>query len=519
MAGDSLPFSSSDLGHPVLVTSASPGEDPPRVTRGLQKGILGLLVLASFVALGDFLGWLWHREPGFVPRELSFSLGLIFLLIPLFHLGMSWVFSLGFRIRSSPRPRQDLSVDVFVTVVDEPRELIESTLRAAVEIEYPHRTWLLHDGEDPEMEALAHRLGAEYLRREGKDDLKAGNLNHALEQTSGEFVAIFDVDHRPRKDFLHRTLGHFEDSQVGFVQAMLTFSNAHKGLIARASTQTAYDYYNVSAVGKDRLGAASLMGSNAVIRRTALERIGGYRPGLAEDLETSVALHADHWSSVYVRESLAPGLSPADLPAFYKQQLKWSRGVFEAGLRSLGGSFFEFSGLQKLCYLTRFTYYALGALVFVQMALIVLALIWPGLPLEEAIWHFLPLTVLAYFSKVLPLRFWALERDARRGFLFKGASLFITTWPMYLLAAVCAVLRIPIPFMDTPKVMTRRLPSWAYVPQLVMLGVLSSAVAWRFSQWDIEPMPVTVGLAFFFIASHWILLWVLAQNLVARLSR
>ncbi len=107
-----------------------------------------------------------------------------------------------------------------------------------------------------------------------------------------------------------------------------------------------------------------------MIRRRALEETGLYRPGLAEDLETSLSLHAGGWRSAYVREPLAPGLSPSDLVGFWKQQLKWSSGVFEAALGSLGSTFSRLTRHQQLCYLVRFTYYLLGATVFMNLVAI-----------------------------------------------------------------------------------------------------------------------------------------------------
>ena len=267
---------------------------------------------------------------------------------------------LRFRRRGEPPPSRG-TVDIFVTGFDEPEELFERSIKAAVAISYPHETYLLDDSADGCYEALARRAGARYLTREGKRDHKAGNINAALARTQGKFIAVFDADHVPVAGFLDRTIGYFNDERIGFVQCMLTFSNHRESVIARGAAETALEYYNVSAVGTDCLGAASMMGSNVVIRREALDSIGGYQSGLAEDLETSVDLHAAGWRSAYVAEELAPGLAPASLGAFFKQQFKWSRGVFEAAIRSAKGSFWRLTPRQKRCYLTRFTYYLAGA--------------------------------------------------------------------------------------------------------------------------------------------------------------
>jgi cellulose synthase (UDP-forming) len=75
--------------------------------------------------------------------------------------------------------------------------------------------------------------------------------------------------------------------------------------------------------------AAPVWGSHCTFRRTALDEIGGHGIGLAEDLQTSITLHAAGWHSVFVPALKARGLVPSDFNALTKQQFKWARGVFE----------------------------------------------------------------------------------------------------------------------------------------------------------------------------------------------
>lgn len=492
----------------------SQAANPNPKALGAQKLTLALLIIPTLLVLADLLRWMAGQTliPGL--KLLSFTLCGLFFGLPLFQLAMSWYLSFRFRLRSSPPPPHNLSVDVFVTVVDEPLELVRRTLRAACAMDYPHRTYLLDDGGSSAFRQLAAELGARYIARPGSDDLKAGNVNHALTHSSGEVVAIFDVDHTPEPDFLTRTLGFFADPRIGFVQAMVTFSNQDEGLFAQASAQTAFDYYNISAVGKDRCGAASLMGSNAVIRRRALEEIGGYRPGLAEDLETSLALHGAGWRSAYVRAPLAPGLTPADLPAFLKQQLKWASGVFEAALGAVrSGGFFRLTLQQQLCYLLRFSNYLFGPLLCANMLLLAGILFYPLFDVEAFTLRLLPLTVLAWLSCAYPLRMWALEPAARRGFLAKGASLFASSWPVYSVAALSTLLRRRIPFIPTPKTASHRLPAWSFVPQLSLIALLTAAVLFRLAHWQVHPMPRAVIAALLAIAGQWILVPALLRGL------
>ncbi|WP_139196624.1 glycosyltransferase, partial [Curtobacterium sp. MMLR14_014] len=93
----------------------------------------------------------------------------------------------------------DVTVDVFITTYNEPIDLVERTARAAKAITHPHTTWILDDGNRPEMRAAADALGIGVITR-GADwvdrprHAKAGNLNNALLATQGEFLLILDAD-------------------------------------------------------------------------------------------------------------------------------------------------------------------------------------------------------------------------------------------------------------------------------------------------------------------------------------
>lgn len=237
---------------------------------------------------------------------------IIAIVYTVVQLGGNWTLYLAAYKRSRTRPSltQHLTVDVLVTAYKEEYVLVRRCLEATCAMNGNHRVWLLDDGADPELARLAHQLGVRYLARPGSEDAKAGNLNYALRKVDGDVLVIFDIDHAPTQDFLDHTLIHFENPEIGFVQVMLTFENGYDGWVAQAGAESSLDFYNPTSIGADGIGSATLVGSNALIRRQALQDIGGYKPGLAEDLATSIALHAAGWRSLYVRKPLAPGFAP-----------------------------------------------------------------------------------------------------------------------------------------------------------------------------------------------------------------
>ena len=327
-----------------------------------------LLVILGLCTIVYYFTW-WLQDDRLSSPILILGL-VVAIAYTLLQLVAGWLVYLGapFRSQNQRDFPENLTVDVFVTAYHEDLEMVEKSLAAACMMRGEHQTWLLDDGDDPNLEKLAKSLGANYLNRSDSLDAKAGNVNAALKATNGDVVVIFDIDHIPLEDFLLETLGCFEDPTVGFVQVMPTFyNNRRNGWVARAATETSLDFYNPTSIGMDAFGSVTKMGTNSIIRRSALEGIGGYQPGLAEDLATSIALHAAGWNSRYVAKPLAPGLAPPDLASWFTQQLKWSRGVFEILITTYPKLFTSLNWGQRLSYAVRSTKYWIGLVIAVHL--------------------------------------------------------------------------------------------------------------------------------------------------------
>ncbi|MCI1219143.1 MAG: glycosyltransferase [Bifidobacterium sp.] len=234
---------------------------------------IAIFVVATGIV---YVSWRW---------AFTLNMNALWLAIPL---ALAETYSLGEAIlyaftmwhsRNRPSPpsaRKGLSVDIFITTYNEPLELVLKTALAAKSVAYPHKTWILDDGQRPEFETAAERIGVGYITRGAEWDgkprfAKAGNINNALFQTDGEFVAILDADQVPNPMFLDHVLGYFEDEAVAFVQTPQEFWNVGKTdpLGSRAEL-----FYGPIQRGKDGWDAAFFCGSNAVLRREALMALG-----------------------------------------------------------------------------------------------------------------------------------------------------------------------------------------------------------------------------------------------------
>ncbi len=199
------------------------------------------------------------------------------------------------RRRTDPPPAPaGLTVDVFVTTYNEPLELVLATARAAKEIRYPHTTWILDDGDRPDFAQAAAELGIGHLTRSGAwsnkpRHAKAGNLANALMATEGEFILILDADQVPDPAILDRTLGYFEDERMAIVQTPQYFVNVPPGDPYGSQAPL---FYGPIQQGKDGWNAAYFCGSNAVLRREALMRLGvaGYADAVQHKVDRTIAV-------------------------------------------------------------------------------------------------------------------------------------------------------------------------------------------------------------------------------------
>ena len=146
-------------------------------------------------AFGYFISWWFESARLSNPWMILLLMAAVSYCV--FRGFMSWYLFLQCEHPEWTEAPAGLSVDVFVPAYDEPASLVERSLRAAKAMQYPHRTFLLDDGDRDELMELAATLDVGYLRRKTSRDHKAGNVNNALERTSGDIVAIFDVDHVP----------------------------------------------------------------------------------------------------------------------------------------------------------------------------------------------------------------------------------------------------------------------------------------------------------------------------------
>lgn len=264
--------------------------------------------------------------------------------------------------RDAPPPLPGRTVDVFVPTKNEPVEVLRKTLLACNDLKYPHRTLVLDDGGRDEVRLLCEELECDYLARPFHRHAKAGNLNYGLDHSSAEFIAVFDADHAPLPWFIDRLIGYFENEDLGFAQAPQEFYNVDS-FQHRIDREKRYIwaeqglFYGLIQPGRDRWNAAYFVGSCALLRRRALDDIGGFATqSITEDMLTSIRLHAEGWDSIFHDEPLAYGIAAETIVPFHIQRRRWGLGGWQVFFRANPLFVRGLSLSQRLCYLASLIY-------------------------------------------------------------------------------------------------------------------------------------------------------------------
>ncbi|HET6925125.1 MAG TPA: glycosyltransferase [Candidatus Saccharimonadales bacterium] len=349
------------------------------------------------------------------------------------------------------------AVDIYITVAGEPLSVVEKTVQAATRIDYPnYKVYILNDGlvakKDnwQDMETLAKKyqnLGVHCITRTTPGGAKAGNINHALSKTRAPFVAILDCDHIPNREFLRRMMGYFVEDDVAFVQSPQYYRNHTKTFVANAAWGQQTLFFGPICRGKDRTNSLFMCGTNMVIRRKALDSVGGMKQdSITEDLLTSIVMHAKGWRSVYVPRILARGLAPEDLSSYWQQQFRWARGSLEV-LTKYNPLFLRgLSFAQRLQYLASVTYYLTGLIVLVDAALPLFYFYAGLIPVTAA-----TMSIALLFVPYIFLTLYLLQRISNYSFSFRAIAFSLASWPIYALALLLTVFRVRSGFKVTAK--------------------------------------------------------------------
>ncbi|HSB60513.1 MAG TPA: glycosyltransferase family 2 protein, partial [Vicinamibacteria bacterium] len=149
-----------------------------------------------------------------------------------------------------------------------------------------------------------------------------------LRVASGEFVLIFDADFVAPPDILEKTLGHFQDPNVGMVQVRWGHINRDYSLLTQVQSVLLDGHFILEHGGRSRSGRFfNFNGTAGIWRREVIGDAGGWQHDtLTEDLDLSYRAQMRGWRFVYLQDVVSPAEVPVEMNAFKSQQYRWAKG-------------------------------------------------------------------------------------------------------------------------------------------------------------------------------------------------
>lgn len=264
-------------------------------------------------------------------------------------------------------------VDVLICTYNEPLYLLEKTIAASTNLDYPTHKFKIHvcdDGRRDSLKLLCKKYNVNYISRDNNEGAKAGNINNALKYLKGDLFAVLDADMIPKKEFLSRTVGYFTNENLAFVQVPQVYYNKDTyqyNLMKNIPNEQDFFMRDIQEARAAR-NAVLHVGTNALFKMEYVNEIGGYPTcSITEDMAVGMLLQSKGYDSVFVNEELVLGLSATTFTELVKQRDRWCRGniqvlkhfnpIFTKGLTLpqkiayFDGGVYWFSNLQKIVFI------------------------------------------------------------------------------------------------------------------------------------------------------------------------
>ncbi len=442
-------------------------------------GMAGYILMASIIAL-IVSGTLFVVDASSLTYISWGTLGAAVFIVPmtgftallLITETVEWALSL-WRVRRNPLPQVQMTqtpkVSIHVATYNEPPEMVIETLNALSRLDYDNFEVILLDNNTSDealwrpVQAHAQVLGPRFrfYHFENMRGFKAGALNKALELTApdAQFIGVVDSDYQVNPEWLKTVIPAFNTSKVAVVQAPQDYRDAHESLFKTLCFEEYATFFQVGMVERNESNAIIQHGTMCVVRRSALEEVGGWSEWcITEDTELGLRLFEAGYTANYTPRSMGKGLMPDTYDAYKAQRYRWVYGAMQIMKRHIGSIF---AGKSQLTLAQRYHFVA-GWLPWMADAFAllfgVLALVWTALVAIAPKMFDVPLTALSSVALALftvkTLKTVTLHRTkVSKGFVgalaaaVTGLSLSYTVGK----AVIAGVLTSNKPFMRTPK--------------------------------------------------------------------
>ncbi|MEL6535040.1 MAG: cellulose synthase family protein [Bacteroidota bacterium] len=227
--------------------------------------------------------------------------------------------------------------------------VVERLIDCVAGLEYPKdklEIQVLDDSTDETIELTAKKvaewqakgLDIQHVRRPERKGFKAGALQYGLEIAKGEFLAIFDADFLPKKDWLLQTVPNFSRPEVGVVQTRWGHINKDYSLLTRLQAFALDAHFTIEQGGRNEAHSfINFNGTAGMWRKKCILDAGGWSADtLTEDLDLSYRAQMKGWQFEYLEHVEAPAELPIFMPAIKSQQYRWNKGGAQTARKNLG---------------------------------------------------------------------------------------------------------------------------------------------------------------------------------------
>ena len=247
------------------------------------------------------------------------------------------------RVPGPPPPVEDWPVITVQLPIYNEMYVTDRVIDAVCKLDYPLeklQIQVLDDSTDEtcDIARLAvHRMQGRgfdisYHHRSDRHGFKAGALDEGLKTAKGEFVAIFDADFIPPRDFLRRTVPYFTvDDKLAVVQARWGHLNHDYSTLTRVQAILLDGHFVLEHGGRNRAGCFfNFNGTSGVWRKIAIADGGGWQHDtLTEDLDLSYRTQLRGWHFLFLPDLVTPAEVPVEMNAFKSQQFRWAKGSIQ----------------------------------------------------------------------------------------------------------------------------------------------------------------------------------------------
>lgn len=251
--------------------------------------------------------------------------------------------------QSRVTPSFDLAAAPYVTLqlpMYNEMYVAERIIDTVADMDYPRDKFqiqVLDDSTDETKDIIANKcaevaargINIQHIHRTDRTGYKAGALDCAMDQVEGEFIAIFDADFVPSKDFLLRTIPYFQSENVGVVQTRWGHLNKNYSLLTELQAFGLNGHFAIEQGGRNASGHyINFNGTAGVWRRSTIDDAGGWEHDtITEDLDLSYRAQMKGWRFVYLEEVESPAELPITMSALKSQQHRWMKGGAEVFIK------------------------------------------------------------------------------------------------------------------------------------------------------------------------------------------